>query len=126
MANSLINFHFAHDFSNFYRISVAERYSTLTSYITGNVCEVTHEISIFNHISLFRASDVTEKSLSASASSLLSLTMYLVIVSENNMIRVLLLAQMDTRLNNTPKLPLISKFFFVSQLYFSQYGTFPS
>lgn len=41
-------------------ISVAEWYAPI-SYITRNVCEVAHEIGVFNHISLFRAGDVTKK-----------------------------------------------------------------
>ena len=54
-----------------------------------------------------------KNSLSVSATSLWSLiSLYLVIVFENNMIIVLLLARIDKRSNSAPKLPLISEFFF--------------
>ena len=110
MANSLINFHFAYDFSNFCGFSVAE-WCAPTSCITRNAHEVDHEIGIFNHISLFCAGDVTKKFIECFR-HLSLISNYLVIVFENNMIIVLLLARIDKRSNSAPKLPLISEFFF--------------
>ena len=56
--------------------------------------EVAHEIGIFNHISLFCAGDVTKKFIECFR-HLSLISNYLVIVFENNMIIILLLARMD-------------------------------
>ena len=77
--------------------------------------EVTHEIDIFNHISLFCAGDVTKKFIECFR-HLSLISNYLVIVFENNIVIVLLLACMDKRSNSALKLPLISEFFFAEFL----------
>ena len=84
--------------------------------------EVTHEIDIFNHISLFCAGDVTKKFIECFR-HLSLISNYLVIVFENNMV-ILLLARMDKRSNSAPKLPLISEFFFAEFLKMFLYSSF--
>ena len=68
--------------------------------------EVAHEIGIFNHISLFCAGVFTKKFIECFR-RLSLISNYLVIVFDNNMIIILLLAR---------KLPLISEFFFSESL----------
>ena len=77
--------------------------------------EVAHEIGIFNHISLFCAGVFTKKFIECFR-HLSLISNYLVIVFENNMVIVLLLARMDKRSNSAPKRPLISEFFFAEFL----------
>ena len=77
--------------------------------------EVAHEIGIFNHISLFFAGVCTKKFIEC-FHHLSLISNYLVIVFENNMIIILLLAHMDKRSDSAPKLPLISEFFFAEFL----------
>ena len=66
----------------------------------------THEIGIFNHISLFCAGVFTKKFIECFR-HLSLISNYLVIVFENNMMIILLLAHMDKRSDSAPKLPLI-------------------
>ena len=72
---------------------------------------VAHEIGIFNHISLFCACVFTKKFIECFR-HLSLISNYLVIVFDNNMIIILLLAPVDKRSDSAPKLPLISEFFF--------------
>ena len=84
--------------------------------------EVAHEIGIFNHISLFCAGVFTKKFIECFR-HLSQISNYLVIVFENNMIIILLLARMDKRSDSAPKLPLISEFFFAEFLKMFLYSS---